>query len=803
MLEVIKYNTPVVNYLISSQYIENKINKVSEKNTNIDDSGGEISYADKEYIHNFSLEWPELKNQICSQLNFNWKHPELIRKDHGETILNTIVSANYDPHMIEMYLSEREGLFKHRQDNEYSIIRQNPCKLFPYNYLTDYACKTAKKLIDYKSAKISHTSISFIYCVKNRSERLRLSLETLISSLREASIKYEILIIEDKSENLFNGLPHAQRYKYVKHFVVDTKIAWTRSGLLNVGIKNASHEWVAFLDVDFLFGREFGSVLERTLAFCDPNKLALVVNSIETETHLKENFAYSAGSPYGYMWMCGRAQAINVNGFDEGFQGHGFEDRDFQDKLLKIANLSIIDSLSFDDYFYVFHLSHFVRSGSDNRAKNRERYKKRSESVAELLKNSSSDWGNYEILAIHNYLCEPEDDRLIEQPSVYTQHRGIALPENTGVTCDYLFIPHNHYHGDNLCRVASELKSRGLSVRVLKMSPPHPDEGAFIERFADYYIDLSVILNKELLPHGIVVMNDWESNVAAKLIEWANTKGIGTYAIVEGVNDYHDVDTGRSKNNPRRPYQRVKNLFLNGDFDRKYFSNSNQRIATVGIDRLDTLADLVRTKGSKITRLRRAVINCNFTYGVLVEHAQNWIAEVIDACESSGINSIVSKHQVDKTVVDPAKLTSRRLYDELLESEIFITRFSGAVFEALIAGCKVIYYNPGIEKIDKFNDPMGAYLYAHSKQELLSHLQSIMNGWEPNYEDFLRLHTDTVFDNTGISETSLAKTTKLLYHDAAANRNRVEENLAKGMTFFDQQFDNFLAQGWVSRFYKF
>lgn len=368
---------------------------------------------------------------------------------------------------------------------------------------------------------------------------------------------------------------------------------------------------------------------------------------------------------------------------------------------------------------------------------------------------------------------------------------------------DYLLIPHNHYHGDNLCRVASELKSRGLSVCVLKMSPPHPDEGAFIERFADYYIDLSAILNKELLPHGIVVMNDWESNVAAKLIEWANTKGIGTYAIVEGVNDYHDVDTGRSKNNLRRPYQRVKNLFLNGDFDRKYFSNSNQRIATVGIDRLDTLAELVRTKGSEITRLRRAVINCNFTYGVLVEHAQNWIAEVIDACESSGINSIVSKHQADKTVVDPAKLTSRRLYDELLESEIFITRFSGAVFEALIAGCKVIYYNPGIEKIDKFNDPMGAYLYAHSKQELLSHLRSIMDGWEPNYEDFLRLHTDTIFDNTGIGETSLAKTTKLLYHDAAANRNRVEENMAKGMTFFDQQFDNFLAQGWVSRFYKF
>jgi glycosyltransferase involved in cell wall biosynthesis len=366
---------------------------------------------------------------------------------------------------------------------------------------------------------------------------------------------------------------------------------------------------------------------------------------------------------------------------------------------------------------------------------------------------------------------------------------------------DYLFIPHNHYHGENLCRVASELKSKGLSVRVLKMSPPHPDEGAFIERYAGYYVDLSVVLYKELLPYGIVVMNDWESNVAAKLIDWANTKGIGTYAVVEGVNDYHDVDTGRGSNNLRRPYQRVKNLYLNGDFDRKYFSDPNQRIATVGIDRLDTLAELVRTKGNKITRLRRAVINCNFTYGVLTEYALNWVTEVIDACEISGIDCIVSKHQADKTVLPPAKITARRLYDELLESEIFITRFSGAVFEALIAGCKVIYYNPGIEKIDKFNSPMGAYLYARNKKELLSHLRTIVDGWTPEYENFLRLHTDAGFDRGGKDGTSLAKTAKLLYDDAATNRDRVVGNLAKGMTFFDQQFDNFLAQGWISRFY--
>lgn len=366
---------------------------------------------------------------------------------------------------------------------------------------------------------------------------------------------------------------------------------------------------------------------------------------------------------------------------------------------------------------------------------------------------------------------------------------------------DYLFIPHNHYHGENLCRVASELRSKGLSVRVLKISPPHPDEGAFIERFADYYIDLSVILYRELLPYGIVVMNDWESNVAAKLIDWANTKGIGTYAVVEGVNDYHDVDTGRSHNNLRRPYQRVKNLFLNGDFDRKYFSDPSQRIATVGIDRLDTLAELVRTKGDKTMRHRRAVINCNFTYGVLAEYAQDWVSEVIESCETAGIDCIVSKHQADKTIVHPAKVTPRRLYDELLESEIFITRFSGAVFEALIAGCKVIYYNPGIEKIDKFNDPMGAYLYARSKAELLSQLGTIVGGWSPEYEGFLRLHVDAVFERGIMDGTSLAKTVELLYEDADTNRDRVVRNRDNGMAFFDQRFEKFLAQSWVSHYY--
>lgn len=360
---------------------------------------------------------------------------------------------------------------------------------------------------------------------------------------------------------------------------------------------------------------------------------------------------------------------------------------------------------------------------------------------------------------------------------------------------DFLLIPHNHYHGHNLGRIAVELSKQGLTCKLLKMAPPHPDEGAFIEEYKESYISLSDVLFCEVLPAAIVVMNDWENNVASKLIAWANTKNIETYAIVEGVNDYHDIDTGKK----RKAYQRVKNLFLNGDFDSKYFTDIKQRIEVVGIDRLDTLYERVKNM-DKVKKIRKAVINLNFTYGVLEEHAEQWLKDVISACEGHSLEFTISKHLADKVKTKNNPVTERPLYDELIENEIFITRFSGAVFEALIAGCKVIYYNPGIEKIDKFTEPLGAYLYASCKSELLTAINKIKNNWNPKPDEFLQLHTSESYHVNSYAslDTSLLKTTRLLILDNKKNKKNSE--FLKGH-YFDKGFSKIQELGWAWQYY--
>ena len=349
---------------------------------------------------------------------------------------------------------------------------------------------------------------------------------------------------------------------------------------------------------------------------------------------------------------------------------------------------------------------------------------------------------------------------------------------------DYLFIPHNRYHALTCLNLAKTLEDAGLRCAILRTTPPHPYEGSYIWQERKYYVDLEAFCNREILPKGVVCLNDWEPHVAAPIIRWANHHGIPTYGIVEGVNDFYDVDTGLD----RKAYQRVRNLFLNGEFDRRYFSNSNQRIEVVGIERLDGLFERSREVADQ-PRLRRIVINCNFTYGVLNIEARQWIDSIAKCCQSINWKFVISKHHADRTDVSDLPVTTRPLYDELLASEIFITRFSGAVFEAIIAGAKVIYFNPGIEQIDKFKEPMGAYLYASSKDELLAALRKIEDGWSPHTKHFLELHTGFSYEKSLLpGKLSTNRTCEVLLTDSTTNKRKQAKYMAGGHIYYDSTF---------------
>lgn len=318
-------------------------------------------------------------------------------------------------------------------------------------------------------------------------------------------------------------------------------------------------------------------------------------------------------------------------------------------------------------------------------------------------------------------------------------------------------VPLNGYHSSNLTRLSDSLtKSNWLMSSVASI-------------LADGSVKIlggKLNCKQPKLPSAIVVMNDWAA-VTKVFVDWARRLNIPTYAIVEGVNDFYDVDTDRKRN----AYRSVDTIFLNGDFDRKYFSDFSGKIHIGGIDRLDELYDQKSSLPS-LEKERRVVINCNFTYGVLTQHSHSWIEQVVSACFDMGLDYVISKHPADKTSVYPHKLTHHKLVDELIKSEIFVTRFSGAVLEALVAGCKVVYYNPGIERVDKFTDPVGAFLYASSPLELEQALAKFLNGWEPKVADFLKLHADFSVDRREPSDLAINKVASVICSDLKKNRWR-------------------------------
>ena len=328
--------------------------------------------------------------------------------DVGEMFVDLLSDCKMKGQLIDSYVKSRELLFRIRLKNEYykflDIDLQENISIWPYDYLVKYRQKNTKQF----ERAPSPTSITFIYCVKNRSTRLRFSVETLLTSIKNQCHNYcdfKIHIVEDESSDNFSGFSKtSSRYSSIRHTLLKTGIGWTRSGLLNYGIKNAETEWVALVDVDFLFHSSFCDSISKILSKLDPSKAIIASNLIETEHHFKDSKFYSSGSPYSFMWIAGTKQSQSIGGFDEKYTGHGFEDRDFELKHLRLNKVVVVDTLSFDTDAFVLHLSHEVRSGHENNQINKQKYLAR-ESCHDSneLRDDIQDKACYKIINDYEY----------------------------------------------------------------------------------------------------------------------------------------------------------------------------------------------------------------------------------------------------------------------------------------------------------------------------------------------------------------------------------------------------------------
>ncbi|HEB9286087.1 TPA: glycosyltransferase [Campylobacter coli] len=308
--------------------------------------------------------------------------------------------------------------------------------------------------------------------------------------------------------------------------------------------------------------------------------------------------------------------------------------------------------------------------------------------------------------------------------------------------CDYdiVFIPHKDYHTHVIELMKPFFDLYHIKYTILDISMYYRDEKAIsaAKEYGLSYVGYSNFILQKIKPKAIVVFNDWEV-VTKSIILAAKKSGIRTIGIVEGINDYLDVDTGQIRN----AYQTVEYLFLPGDHDKKYFSNPEQKLFIGGIPRIYEMFHQNKTQLDSKKKKRIALINSNFSYGVLVDHRDEWLKKAIEGCVLAGYEPVISRHPADLGKSYQELVTSKTFYQALEECDVLISRFASGILEALARSKLPIYFNPHGEKVDKFKNTMNAYPIANSEfelQNILSNLNSYYDKHSKYFEAFIEHH---------------------------------------------------------------
>ena len=138
-----------------------------------------------------------------------------------------------------------------------------------------------------------------------------------------------------------------------------------------------------------------------------------------------------------------------------------------------------------------------------------------------------------------------------------------------------------------------------------------------------------------------------------------------------------------------------------------------------------------------------ALINSNFSYGVLVEHRDSWLTSAVNACYKAGYKPVITKHPADKGTLFRDLVTNKSFYEALDDSTVLISRFASGILEAMAVKKPVIYFNPHGERADKFLNPNGAFSIINNEVELsneLSELEINYPSYSKRFEAYLEKH---------------------------------------------------------------
>lgn len=314
---------------------------------------------------------------------------------------------------------------------------------------------------------------------------------------------------------------------------------------------------------------------------------------------------------------------------------------------------------------------------------------------------------------------------------------------------DFAFFPLRAYHLLDCLPVYRQLQEFGYSVQIIETDAWRDGRNEVTEAAAEAGVALTAFADFQAQRPRVrccVVWNDWDPLMRI-VMEACHRSGTETIGWIEGIQDYHDVDRGRGVQ--RCPYLRSRHLILPGGFDARYFRSTGQRLHVGEIVRIARLwHDRPQQQaGRSPAQPPRALINSNFSYGVLEDKRDAWVIQAVESCKATGYEPVISRHPFDKGELYPEYATSKSFYEAIAECDVAIQRFASGILEALAMGISTIYFNPHGEKSDKFIEPNGAYPICFGQAELTGLLRDRRYGWsEGTARAFLA-------DHCGLSET--------------------------------------------------
>ncbi len=308
-----------------------------------------------------------------------------------------------------------------------------------------------------------------------------------------------------------------------------------------------------------------------------------------------------------------------------------------------------------------------------------------------------------------------------------------------GENFDIAFFPLRAYHLRDCLPVIDALRQNGASAIMIDTDDYRKGNEEVRKAAREQNIDIVPLKEFTERLKSIrcaVFFNDWDPLMRV-ISRFCHHSGIETVGWVEGVNDYHDADTGRS----RYAYLRSRHIITPGAFDTQYFQGTGQQVHAGEVVRIRSLwenREPVRPENAR----PKALINSNFSYGVLIDHRDAWVEDAVEACLEAGFEPVLSRHPFDLGTGYQEYQTKESFFDTLPKCAVSIQRFGSGILESLASGVPVIYFNPHKEKIDKFAAPEASYLVAEARDELKIILEERRFFWrEREAQLFLQNHT--------------------------------------------------------------